>query len=96
MSEVLILQLSRSDLDGMIRDAIDSVAKRPVSYVMTKKQLAVYLDQPISTINRWMKQGLPFYKVDETSYPEFYKPQVDKWLEDRFSQIENPVLRRVA
>ena len=60
---------------------------------MTKKQLCAYVDKPLSVINRWMTQGLP-YRKEGKDYPEFYKPQVDKWLEDRFSERVQKIPRK--
>lgn len=71
-----------------------SKATKPPPLVMNKKQLASYLDRPVSTINRWMGKGMPFTKEGK-EYPEFYLPAVEKWLEAHFGErvIE---LRRVA
>jgi phage terminase Nu1 subunit (DNA packaging protein) len=55
--------------------------------IMTKKQVADYLGKPTSTINRWMREGMPFRK-EGNDYPEFYRPHVDKWLEERFGGIQ--------
>lgn len=56
-----------------------------VSPIMTKKQVAAYLDKPISAINRYMRLGLP-YKKDGNDYPEFYKPDIDRWLCEYFQK----------
>lgn len=47
--------------------------------VMTKRELADYLRVSVATIDRKMKEGLPFVKVSEES-PRFYRSQIDGWL----------------
>lgn len=50
--------------------------------VMTKKEVADYLRVSVATVDRKMKDGLPFVKVSEDS-PRFYRRQVDNWLHER-------------
>lgn len=80
-------------IEQMIIKSVRTALPKPVPYTLTKKQLAEYVQKPISTIDRWMKQGMPFHKETETSFPEFIKPEVDKWMEDRFSAQESEVIQ---
>lgn len=92
-----IIVLTPDQLTEIVSDAVEvgvSRTHKPPPLVMSKQQLADHLDKPISTINRWMTQGLP-YRKEGNEYPEFYRPQVERWLEERFSDA--PIeLRRVA
>ena len=94
MSELALL--SRQEIEGIIAQAVDKTVNarvRPTPLIMNKAQLCAYLDKPLSTINRWMKEGLP-YRKEGKDYPEFYKPHVDEWLERRFSKaVESEVVQ---
>lgn len=77
-------------LRELVEDSIQlalSRAAKPPPPIMTKAQVADYLGKSISTVNRYMKEGLPFRKV-ENDYPEFYKKDIDRWLEERFSAAQ--------
>lgn len=86
MSEGITFHLPKSEIELIVRETIKAIAPpRPVPLVMTKKQLAEFVVKPISTIDRWMKQGMPFRKEGD-EYPEFYRPAVEAWLYERHSQ----------
>jgi hypothetical protein len=95
MTEVAIL--TKNDLEQIIHSTVSAAVLqiKPAHFplIMTKKQVAEYLDKPLSTINRWMTEGLPFRKEGK-EHPEFYKPEVDRWLSERFSEPQE--LRRIA
>lgn len=82
-----IIQCSRTDLTELINDAVSRAVSTKPPLVMTKKQLAAHLTKPISTINRWMSQGMP-YRKEGNEYPEFYRPQIEKWLHERFQNLQ--------
>ena len=79
-------------LERTVSLAVSKIQPYKVPPIMTKKQVAAYLDKPISAINRYMAQGMP-YKKDGNDYPEFYKPHVDKWLSERFAHLESEVVQ---
>lgn len=91
-----VVTLTKHDLEQLItktvREAVSQLVPERVPPVMNKKQLAKYVDKPISTINRWMKEGLP-YRKEGKDYPEFYKKDVDAWIDARFGQIETEVVQ---
>ena len=82
---------TRDEISGIIAETAQAVADKLRVYVppvFTKKQVAAYLDKPISTVDRYMKEGLPYYKADENSYPEFSREQVDNWIRERFQKVQ--------
>ena len=82
---------TRDEISGIIAETAQAVAEKLRVYVppvFTKKQVAAYLDKPISTVDRYMKEGLPYYKADENSYPEFSREQVDNWIRERFQKVQ--------
>ena len=82
-----IVQIAKSELESLLIKATRigvSQATR-VSPILTKAQVAAYLDKSIPTINRYMKEGMPYRKVDG-GYPEFSKSQVDRWVDERFKE----------
>lgn len=84
-----VLQIERSELESLLIRATRigvSQATR-VSPILTKAQVAAYLDKSIPTINRYMKEGMPFRKVDG-GYPEFYKSQIDRWIDERSQEVQ--------
>jgi predicted DNA-binding transcriptional regulator AlpA len=95
MTEVAIL--TKNDLEQIIHSTVSAAVLqiKPAHFplIMTKKQVAEYLGKTPSTINRWMTEGLPFRKEGK-EHPEFYKPEVDRWLSERFSEPQE--LRRIA
>jgi hypothetical protein len=79
-------------IEKTVSVAVSKIKPDRVPPIMSKKQVAAYLDKPISTIDRWMREGLPFRKEGK-DYPEFYKPHVDKWISERFGAIESEVVQ---
>lgn len=84
MNEVAIL--TPSQIKQIVAQAVDiAVSKiQPVHFpsLMTKKQVAKYLDKSTATIDRYMREGMPFTKYGN-DHPEFYKSEIDKWVERR-------------
>jgi predicted DNA-binding transcriptional regulator AlpA len=72
----------------------DYRAVQPVHHpsIMNRAQLRAYLGKPESTIKRYMREGMPYRKVD-SDHPEFYKKDIDEWIEKRFQQIEMEVVQ---
>jgi hypothetical protein len=57
------------------------------------KEIAVYLDCDVRTCGRWEKKhGLPVYRIDDSPKSRIYayKEEIDRWLEARFNNKENP------
>lgn len=85
---VQIISLSLDDLEDIIRKTARLTAaefrsdfinnKAPA--IMTKVELSSYIHKSIPTINRLMKKGLPFEKLDN-EHPRFYKSAIDRWLQ---------------
>jgi hypothetical protein len=75
-----------------VRETIRAV--HPVHHpsIMNRKQLCAYLDKPLSTIKRYMREGMP-YRKEGDDHPEFYKKDIDAWIEKRFQQIEMEVVQ---
>ncbi len=76
----------------VVQKTVSELKPERVPPVMTKKQVAAYLDKPISAIDRYMAQGMP-YRKEGNDYPEFYKKDIDEWIEKRFQQIEMEVIQ---
>lgn len=64
-------------LRSVVRDELDA-RERPLE-IMTKKQLSERYGWSPSTINRKMKQGLPYFGKNG-EHPRFRKSDVDSWL----------------
>jgi predicted DNA-binding transcriptional regulator AlpA len=64
-------------LRSIVRQELDA-RERP-NEIMTKQQLCDYTGWSISTINRKMKAGLPYFG-GEGEHPRFSKSKVDEWL----------------
>jgi predicted DNA-binding transcriptional regulator AlpA len=75
------------ELQKLIRDAVRATVSefRHTPPILTKKQVADYLGKSVPTIDRYMREGLPFRKVDG-GYPEFYKESIDRWVRHRANQ----------
>lgn len=80
--------LTTEDIETLIQRTVDATLSRleklhRVPPLMTKAQVAEYLGKSTATIDRLMREGLPFRKYDG-GFPEFYRPDIDAWLHDRF------------
>jgi predicted DNA-binding transcriptional regulator AlpA len=53
---------------------------------MNKAQVAEYLDKSTATIDRYMREGMPYRKIDG-GYPEFYKSEIDRWVNERSKEV---------
>ena len=57
------------------------------------KEIAVYLDCDVRTCSRWEKKlGLPVCRIDDSPKSRIYayKGEIDKWLDKRFGNKEDP------
>jgi predicted DNA-binding transcriptional regulator AlpA len=86
----------KDDLAEIIQTTVrETIARvQPVHHpsIMNRAQLRAYLGKPESTIKRYMREGMP-YRKDGTDHPEFYKKDIDAWIEKRFQQIEMEVVQ---
>lgn len=84
--------LTQDDIETLIQRTVDVTLSKferlhRMPALMNKAQVADYLGKPVSTINRYMREGMPFRKVDN-GYPEFYKDDIDRWLLERFQGLK--------
>ena len=47
--------------------------------LLEKKDVAEYLKVSVPTVERFMRDGLPFHKVGKR-FVRFYQEEVDKWI----------------
>lgn len=78
----MFLQLEESDIERIaLRSAelaAEIVLKRTQEpSLMTKRECAEYLRVSVSTMDRLMKDGMPYRKVG--GQPRFNKDDVDRW-----------------
>lgn len=73
--EDLLVRAARLGAEQFYKQAQDPFRDTP----LTKQQAAEYLDVSVATIDRWMKQGLPFEKRTPNAHPKFFKSQIDRW-----------------
>ena len=73
-----------SELRTLIAEAVKDAVRVPP--LLTKAQVADYLGKSVPTIDRYMREGLPYRKIDG-GHPEFYKPDIDRWLNERFQTV---------
>lgn len=76
------------ELEKLIRDTVRATVSefKRTPPILTKKQVAEYLGKSVPTIDRYMREGLPFRKIDG-GYPEFYKSLVDEWINERVQKV---------
>ncbi len=92
MPEVIFRDELETIITTTVRETIAQV--QPVHHpsIMNRAQLRAYLGKPESTIKRYMREGMP-YRKEENDHPEFYKKDIDAWIEKRFQQIEMEVVQ---
>lgn len=81
-----IAVLEESEITELIRKAValattdlrDELERSRTPELMTKDRLAIYLECHVSSINRFMKNGLPFEMLGD--HPRFRKVDIDNWL----------------
>lgn len=81
-----IAVLDESEITELIRKAValatadlrDELERSRTPELMTKDQLAKYLECHVSSINRFMKEGMPVERG-----PRFRKCCVDAWLKNQ-------------
>ena len=80
-----LLYISTEQFKSLIRDAVRATVSEIQSHppLMTKAQVASYLGKSVPTIDRYMREGMPFRKEGK-GHPEFLKSDIDRWLRERF------------
>jgi hypothetical protein len=81
-----VVVLEKDELADLLRQAAnlavsklrDDLESKRTPELMSKEQLAVYLDVHISTIDRYMKKGIPIEHAGDL--PRFRKNSIDLWL----------------
>jgi predicted DNA-binding transcriptional regulator AlpA len=88
--ELEVVTLTRQDLTKLIQETVrvtvSEFRRDRVPPIMNKAQAADYLGKSVATINRYMREGMPFRK-DGTGYPEFYRTELDRWINERIQTI---------
>ena len=88
---VEVITLTRPELERLIqqtvRVTVTEFTSNRIPPLMDKAQVAEYLGKTTATINRYMREGMPFRKIDG-GYPEFYKFDIDRWLRERSKEIQ--------
>jgi predicted DNA-binding transcriptional regulator AlpA len=82
--------LTNADVELLIQRTVDATLSKleklhRVPPLMNKAQVAEYLGKSTATIDRYMREGMPFRKI-HGGYPEFYRPDIDAWLNERFRE----------
>jgi excisionase family DNA binding protein len=72
--------LSEHQLRELIADAVERAQAPPGTPWRTAEQLAEYLGVSVATINRRVREGLPFARLHKGGRRMFYTPDVDAWL----------------
>jgi excisionase family DNA binding protein len=83
-----IVTIAEADLAALIRGIVadelrpirDNLNNDTPSEWMTRSQLAAYLGVSLPTVNRHMKEGMPYSRLGEQ--PRFHKSDIDRWLKD--------------
>lgn len=88
---VEIVTLTKHDLEQLIaqtvRATVTELKPNHVPPILSKAQVAEYLGKTTATIDRYMREGIPFRKIDG-GHPEFYKSDIDNWLRERFQTVQ--------
>lgn len=79
----MYLQLEESDIERIAlrsaEQAYEIILKRTREpEIMTKKECADYLRVSVSTIDRFMKEGLPHRQVG--GHPRFIRSEIKEWM----------------
>jgi excisionase family DNA binding protein len=72
--------LSADQLRELIAEAVTEAQRPTESPWRTAEQLADYLGVSVATVNRRVREGLPFVRLHEGGRRMFYTPDVDAWL----------------
>lgn len=96
-----VIYLTESDLADLIRRTALAVAndlrqdlrRAQTKEVMSKAELSEYWGCSIATINRYMKDGMPFEKVYDNAHPTFRRFDVDSWKRIKTRECVQEILR---
>jgi hypothetical protein len=72
-----IEQLTASDVDQRL-DVMQQAKERLSKEWLTKEDVMELFSKGLSTINRWMREGLPFHKYGKTVY--FYLEEINEYM----------------
>jgi len=72
--------LTPSDFQTLLHELKKHVTK-PVEAPMSKQQACEFLGVGMTTLDRYMKQGLPFYRP--FGRPVFYASQLNEWIKTK-------------
>lgn len=89
MDRLPFIALTKDDLQDLIQRTVTATVAKVSTRtppIMTKAQVADYLGKSVPTVDRYMREGLP-YRKEGKDHPEFYKKQVDRWLDERAQTI---------
>jgi excisionase family DNA binding protein len=50
---------------------------------LDKKQVAKRFGISVSTVNNYMREGMPFYKIGAGKLVRFVSEEVEKWIRER-------------
>lgn len=50
---------------------------------LDKKQVAERFGISVSTVNNYMREGMPFYKIGAGKLVRFVSEEVEKWIKER-------------
>ena len=57
--------------------------KRGDKMYLDKKQIAERFGISVSTVNNYMREGMPFYKIGAGKLVRFNPDEVEKWIKER-------------
>lgn len=77
MNQVL---LAPTDFERLLAELKKHVAK-PVEQPLSKQQACEFLGVGMTTLDRYMKQGLPFYRP--FGRPVFYPSELNSWIKTK-------------
>lgn len=75
-----IVTIERGDLERLIESTVTRALERvltPKDEMMNKREAAKYLKKSLSTVTRWMSQGMPHHG---NGHPTFKKSEIDAWI----------------
>jgi hypothetical protein len=89
-----VVVLDESEITEIVRHAVklataellDELERSRTPELMSKDRLAIYLDCHISSINRFMKAGMPYEMLGD--HPRFRKADIDLWLKVKKDENE--------
>ena len=62
---------------------METYYKRGDKMYLDKKQVAERFGISVSTVNNYMREGMPFYKIGAGKLVRFVPEEVEKWIKER-------------